>query len=161
MFASRFRVNSKRVFYGCGQARPIYSWICTALLCLEWEDKRLPCQMLYMPSLRICLLQKCTSLTNGPGHAKTCLMPYANNKGADQPAHPHSLISTFVVSCLDSMIRIQSFKILASFCNWGGLFESYLVKNPRRHVYAWCGSNDLIHPSPVFPLFSSVWNCQP
>ena len=23
----------------------------------------------------------------GPGHAKTCLMPYANNKGADQPAH--------------------------------------------------------------------------
>ena len=22
-----------------------------------------------------------------PGHAKMCLMPYANNKGADQPAH--------------------------------------------------------------------------
>ena len=40
----------------------------------------------------------------GPGHAKMCLMPYANNKGADQPAHPHSLISTFVVRCLDSMI---------------------------------------------------------
>ena len=33
-----------------------------------------------------------------------CLMPYANNKGADQPAHPRSLISTFVVRCLDSMI---------------------------------------------------------
>ena len=41
---------------------------------------------------------------NGPGHAKTCLMPYANNKDADQPAHPCSLISTFVVRCLDSMI---------------------------------------------------------
>ena len=40
----------------------------------------------------------------GQGHAKTCLIPYANNKGADQPAHPHSLISTFVVRCLDSMI---------------------------------------------------------
>ena len=25
----------------------------------------------------------------GPGLAKVCLMPYANNKGADQPAHPH------------------------------------------------------------------------
>ena len=25
---------------------------------------------------------------------------YANNKGADQPAHPRSLISTFVVRCL-------------------------------------------------------------
>ena len=32
----------------------------------------------------------------GPGHAKMCLMPYANNKGADQPAHPHSLTSTFL-----------------------------------------------------------------
>ena len=42
----------------------------------------------------------------GPGHAKTCLMPYANNKGADQHAHPRSLISTFVVRCLDSMICI-------------------------------------------------------
>ena len=43
---------------------------------------------------------------HGPGLAKMCLMPYANNKGADQPAHPRSLISTFVVRCLDSMIRI-------------------------------------------------------
>ena len=43
----------------------------------------------------------------GLGHAKkTCLMPYANNEGADQPAHPRSLISTFVVRCLDSMICI-------------------------------------------------------
>ena len=24
---------------------------------------------------------------NGPGHAKMCHMPYANNKCADQPAH--------------------------------------------------------------------------
>ena len=40
----------------------------------------------------------------GPGHAKMCLTLYANNKGADQHAHPRSLISTFVVRCLDSMI---------------------------------------------------------
>ena len=39
----------------------------------------------------------------GPGHAKICLMPYANNKGADQPAQSDS---TFVVRCLDSMICI-------------------------------------------------------
>ena len=33
-----------------------------------------------------------------PRHEKKKLfMPYANNKGADQPAHPRSLISTFVV----------------------------------------------------------------
>ena len=33
-------------------------------------------------------------------------MPYMNNKGADQPAHPHSLISTFVVCCLDSIMSL-------------------------------------------------------
>ena len=33
-------------------------------------------------------------------------IPYANNKGADQPAHPRSLISAFVVRCLDSIIHI-------------------------------------------------------
>ena len=30
------------------------------------------------------------------------IMPYANNKDTDQPAHLHSLISAFVVRCLDS-----------------------------------------------------------
>ena len=33
-------------------------------------------------------------------------MPYAKNKGADQPAHPRNLISAFVVHCLDSIISI-------------------------------------------------------
>ena len=37
-----------------------------------------------------------------------CLMPYANKKGADQPAHPRSLISIFVVCCLDSIISLVS-----------------------------------------------------
>ena len=43
-----------------------------------------------------------------PGHEKMCLLSYANNKGADQPAHPRSLISTFVVRCLDSIISLDS-----------------------------------------------------
>ena len=33
-------------------------------------------------------------------------MSYATNKDADQPAHPRSLISTFVVHCLHSIIAI-------------------------------------------------------
>ena len=33
-----------------------------------------------------------------PGHEKTCLILYANNKGADQPVHPRSLISAFFYS---------------------------------------------------------------
>ena len=33
---------------------------------------------------------------------------YANNKGADQPAHPRSLISAFVVHCLNSVMSLVS-----------------------------------------------------
>ena len=43
---------------------------------------------------------------NGPW--KTCVMSYANNKGADQPAHPRRLISAFVVRCLDSIMSLIS-----------------------------------------------------
>ena len=43
-----------------------------------------------------------------PGHEKTCLMSYANNKGADKIAHRRSLISAFVVRCLDSIISLDS-----------------------------------------------------
>ena len=58
-------------------------------------------------------------------------MPYANNKGTDQPAHWHSVISAFVVSCLDNApsFYIQNFKPLPSFCGCAGRFESYLVAN--------------------------------
>ena len=31
---------------------------------------------------------------------------YVNNKGADQPVHLRSLISTFVVRCLNSIIHL-------------------------------------------------------
>ena len=34
------------------------------------------------------------------------VLAYANNKGADQPAHARSLISAFFVRCLDSMIPL-------------------------------------------------------
>ena len=40
---------------------------------------------------------------------------YANNKGVDQPAHPQSLISTFDVRCLDSMICILDMSKVSSF----------------------------------------------
>ena len=41
-------------------------------------------------------------------------MSYANNKGADQPVHPCSLISTFVVRCLDSIIPLVSISKFSS-----------------------------------------------
>ena len=53
------------------------------------------------------------------GHAKTCLMPYANNKGADQPAHSRSLISTFIVRCLDSIVYLVSISEMSSLSQAG------------------------------------------
>ena len=45
-----------------------------------------------------------TELTFGPRREKTCLRGFANNTGADQPAHPRSLISAFVICVLESTI---------------------------------------------------------
>ena len=49
---------------------------------------------------------KCPHHMSQSHHEKTCFMPYANNKGADQPAHPCSLISAFVVCSLHSKIPL-------------------------------------------------------
>ena len=40
----------------------------------------------------------------GPWREKTCLRGSANNTGTDQPAHPCSLISAFVICFLESFI---------------------------------------------------------
>ena len=50
------------------------------------------------------------------------VLPYANNKGADQPAHPRSLISAFVVRCLDSISLISKSEI--SSLVMGPIFSS-------------------------------------
>ena len=39
---------------------------------------------------------------------KTCLRGFANNKGTDQPAHMHSLISAFVVRLTESIMSRHS-----------------------------------------------------
>ena len=77
------------------------------------------------------------NLSHEPCHVKTCLLPYANKKDADQPAY----------HCLDNMICVLAIckvlKILACFCSWAGWFESYQVENPLRHVFPCCGSYGL------------------
>ena len=40
----------------------------------------------------------------GPQREKICLRVFANNTGADQPAHPRRLISAFVIRFLESII---------------------------------------------------------
>ena len=59
-------------------------------------------------------------------------MPYTNNKGADQPVLPCSLISAFVVRYLVSIIPLLAtaeISRLGSLCSWGSRFESQLVAN--------------------------------
>ena len=46
----------------------------------------------------------CVTSLNEFRREKTCLWGFANNTGADQPAHPRSLISTFVIRVLESTI---------------------------------------------------------
>ena len=41
-------------------------------------------------------------------------LPYANNKGADQLAHLHSLIRAFVIRCIDSIIHLVPIPTTAS-----------------------------------------------
>ena len=65
-------------------------------------------------------------------------MPYANNKGADQPAHPRSLISTFVVRCVDSIIPLVSSLLLASAAAQAGLCLT--CSETPRQFFSWLGS---------------------
>ena len=58
-------------------------------------------------SIHLCLLvQYChpVLVPSGPRGEKTCLQWFANNKGADLPAHPCSLISPFVIRFSESII---------------------------------------------------------
>ena len=58
-----------------------------------------------------------TVLVYGPQRQKTSLWWFANNTGADQPAHPRSLISAFVIHVFESILsrldtsEISNFKI--------------------------------------------------
>ena len=83
-----------------------------------------------------------------PWLEKTCLRGFANNKGADQPVHTHSLISPFIICVLESVVSrlawSKNFNFLASLCSWADWFESHFVRNPKgrfchdeAHIYIW------------------------
>ena len=66
------------------------------------EGSEEPAHLQYCQSI-FCVWTQ-SRVTYGPQREKTCLWGFANNKGADQPAHPHSLISAFVIHLLKSII---------------------------------------------------------
>ena len=49
-----------------------------------------------------------------PLHGENLFTRYANNKGTDQPAHLRSLISAFVVCCVNSTIPLVSITEISS-----------------------------------------------
>ena len=60
-----------------------------------------------LKALPVNLISKDTNLIliiSGPRRKKNCLRGFANNKGADQPAHSLSLISAFVIRLLEIII---------------------------------------------------------
>ena len=78
-----------------------------------------------------------------PHHEKTRLCHKGTTKAQirlpfrtlDQTALLHSLISAFVVHCLDSTVSVlaksKMSKTLDSLCSWAGWFEFYLVAIPE------------------------------
>ena len=60
------------------------------------------------------ILQLCM-IIYGPRREKTCLWWFAKNTGADQPAHPRSLISAFVIRVLESIISRLATSEISNF----------------------------------------------
>ena len=77
---------------------------------LHFADGMSICSDKFRISLSSLLLQLDMSLVM----RKPVLAICENNKGADQPAHPRSLISTFVVRCLDSIIPLLAISKISS-----------------------------------------------
>ena len=62
------------------------------------------------------VVQKNTyQLLNGPRREKICLRGFANNTGADQPAHPRSLIRAFVIRVFESTISKLATSEISAF----------------------------------------------
>ena len=55
------------------------------------------------------------SLLYGPRREKTCLQRVVDKKGADQPVHTRSLISTFVICLLESIISSLASSEISTF----------------------------------------------
>ena len=62
------------------------------MMCIKCKAFRM-CEMTKSADV-VCI---CSTSEYWPRREKTCLLGFANNIGADQPAHSRSLISAFVI----------------------------------------------------------------
>ena len=82
---------------------------------------------------------------------------FVNNKGEDQPGQMHSMISTFILHFLESIISkltLQAkFQFIASLCSRGDWFKSCLLETPKTGL-------SRRGPYHILELTYSVNNCQ-
>ena len=71
-------------------------------------------------------------------------MPYANNKGADQPAHLHNLISVFVVIIPIFVISKISRLLLASGAEQAGLNQLGHTSLMTGFLVMWLNDNSKV-----------------
>ena len=112
-----------------------------AILAVDWYFQSVHWPRQYVPKTE----------PNVPRREKTCLRGLANNKGADQTAHPRSLISAFVLRSLESIISKLArwyVNFLATLCRWGDWFESHFVGKPEDRFFFHRGPNKGVQPQP-------------
>ena len=82
-----------------------YMWFCwsTFVCCSKSHTGLIPCLSCFIYDVK------------WASSWENLLLPYANNKGADQPAYLRSLISPFVARCLDSIIPLVFISEISSF----------------------------------------------
>ena len=78
-----------------------YSYLMHTNIPTKPYSKNVHCLLFCICGIWINCVQKWRAMT-----WESLFMPYANNKGTNQPAHPHRLISAFGVRCLDSIIPL-------------------------------------------------------
>ena len=107
IYPDSIRVNSKiyEIMRKIGQNTPFWqaSFVTALVSCICHEN-----EAQLITNLALAIIFRYHIVSNEPVHEKMCPMSYANNKGADQPAHPRSLISAFVIRCLDRIISLDS-----------------------------------------------------
>ena len=108
-FMPRAKTDQTSPVYGLIQVFAGHTWFCSFFCALTQAKSRLRIKISTFS------FHQGMRRWDGPGRAKMCLMPYVKNKGADQPAHPRSLISTFVVCSLDSMVSLVSRSKISRF----------------------------------------------
>ena len=98
-------------------------------------------------------------LTFGPRREKTCLQRFANNTGADQPARPRSLISTFVIRFLERTICKPAIGEISIFLQVSAAEETglklALLETPKTGFLA----TRLIYSNPNNIKYENLRNC--